>query len=222
MMTDGRKDGEGDKKGRSRLRSNQIIALTCFGMFAGMIGLAYAAVPLYRAFCQVTGYGGTTRRATQGASHVLDRRIEVRFDANTRDGLDWDFHPAQRSIEMKIGETREIHYTAHNKLDVPARGRALFNVTPEWTGAYFNKIQCFCFSDLTLKPGETRDLPVVFFVDPAIVKASEAKGLTTITLSYSMFPIDSTKTSSVGKNQISVSETGSQKETTNSATHIGG
>jgi cytochrome c oxidase assembly protein subunit 11 len=123
---------------------------------------------------------------------------------------------------MKIGETREIHYTAHSKLDVPTRGRAIFNVTPEWTGAYFHKIQCFCFSDLTLKPGETRDLPVVFFVDPAIVKASEAKGLTTITLSYSMFPTDTTKTSSTGKPDVPASETVSQKTTTNSATHIGG
>jgi len=220
-MEDGREKSELNGPGRRRKNVSRVIAVTCFGVFVGMIGLAYAAVPLYRAFCQVTGYGGTTRRATQGASHVLDRRIEVRFDANMRDGLKWDFHPVQRSIEMKIGETREIHYTAHNRLDVPTRGRAIFNVTPEWTGAYFNKIQCFCFSDLTLKPGETRDLPVVFFVDPAIVKASEAKGLTSITLSYSMFPIDSTKTSSVGQNKISASETGSQKQTTNSA-NIGG
>jgi cytochrome c oxidase assembly protein subunit 11 len=207
---------------RRRKNVSRIIAVTCFGVFVGMIGLAYAAVPLYRAFCQVTGYGGTTKRAEQGASHVLDRRIEVRFDANTREGLDWDFHPVERSIEMKIGATREIHYTAHNRTNVQTRGRAIFNVTPEWTGAYFNKIQCFCFSDLTLKPGESQDLPVVFFVDPAIVKAAEAKGLTTITLSYSMFPVDSTRTSSVGQSEISASKTGSQKQTTNSATHIGG
>jgi len=212
-----RRDPEHRKRNVSR-----IIAATCFGVFVGMVGLAYAAVPLYRAFCQATGYGGATKRAVQGASHVLDRHIEVRFDANTRDGLDWDFHPVERSITMKIGATREIHYTAHNEANVPIRGRAIFNVTPEWTGAYFNKIQCFCFTDLTLKPGETQDLPVVFFVDPAIVKASEAKGLTSITLSYSMFPIDSTKTSSVGQNTVPVSATGSQKETTNTATHIGG
>jgi cytochrome c oxidase assembly protein subunit 11 len=222
MMADTRENNERRGPEHRKRNVSRMIAATCFGVFVGMIGLAYAAVPLYRAFCQATGYGGTTKRAVQGASHVLDRRIEVRFDANTRDGLNWDFHPVDRSITMKIGATREIHYTAHNETGVATRGRAIFNVTPEWTGAYFNKIQCFCFSDLTLKPGEKRDLPVVFFVDPAIVKAPEAKGLTTITLSYSMFPIDSTKTSSVGQNTIPVSATGSQKETTNSATHIGG
>jgi cytochrome c oxidase assembly protein subunit 11 len=222
MMAAGRKNQGLNDPGRKKSSANRIIAVTCFGMFAGMIGLAYAAVPLYRAFCQVTGYDGTTRRAAHGASHVLDRSIEVRFDANMRDGLAWDFHPVERSIEMKIGATREIHYTAHSNLDVPSRGRAIFNVTPEWTGAYFNKIECFCFSDLTLKPGETRDLPVVFFVDPAIVKAAEAKGLTTITLSYSMFPIDATKTSSVENRKSPVSETAARETTTNSATHIGG
>jgi len=221
-MAEGRKSRGRSDPGRRQTKANRIIAVTCFGMFVGMIGMAYAAVPIYRAFCQATGYGGTTRRATAGASQVLDRRLEVLFDANTRNGLPWDFRPAQRSVEMKIGETREIHYTAHNYSNAAVRGRAIFNVTPEWAGSYFNKIQCFCFTDLTLKPGETQNLPVVFFVDPAIVKAEEARGMQSITLSYSMFPLEPASTSSVGKSEVPASKTASQEATINSATHIGG
>jgi cytochrome c oxidase assembly protein subunit 11 len=170
-------------------RTNRVIAGVCIAFIAGMVGMAYAAVPLYAIFCQVTGYGGTTRRATQYADRVLDRDITIRFDANTS-GIPWDFHPVARSMTIKIGATAEAHYSATNKFDRTTTGRATFNVEPEQAGAYFNKVQCFCFSETTLKGGETLDMPVVFYVDPDIVDDPELKNVKTITLSYTMFPVE--------------------------------
>ncbi|RWX58556.1 cytochrome c oxidase assembly protein, partial [Mesorhizobium sp. M2A.F.Ca.ET.039.01.1.1] len=144
----------------------------------------------YKMFCQVTGYGGTTQRAEkQYAGRVLDRDITIRFDANTN-GIPWQFEPVARSVTIKIGETTQAHYSATNKFDRPITGRASFNVQPEMAGAYFNKVECFCFTDTTLKPGETLDMPVVFYVDPDIVNVPELKDLKTITLSYTMFPVE--------------------------------
>ena len=140
-------------------------------------------------FCQVTGYGGTTQRIEQMSDTILDKKITVRFDANTSDGLAWQFKPVQREVTMNIGETKLIHYEAINKLDKPSAGRAAFNVTPQAAGAYFNKVECFCFTDTVLKPGEDMQMPVVFFVDPDIVNSEELKGVNTITLSYTFFPI---------------------------------
>lgn len=173
-------------------KSNLVVAGICAAFFVGMIGMAYASVPLYRLFCQVTGYGGTTQRVTQYADKVLDREITIRFDANTA-GVPWDFRPVQRTVKVRIGETSQAHYVATNKLDIPATGRATFNVVPQLAGAYFNKVECFCFTDQTLKPGETVDMPVVFYVDPDIVDVPELKDITTITLSYTMFPGDEEK-----------------------------
>jgi cytochrome c oxidase assembly protein subunit 11 len=178
-------------------RRNMIAAGACASVFVGMVALSYAAVPLYRVFCQVTGYGGTTQRAAKGASRVLDQKLNVRFDANTRN-IPWEFRPTQLEIGGKIGETLEAHYVARNLSDHEIRGRASFNVTPEFAGAYFYKIECFCFNDTTLKPGEQLDMPVVFYVDPDIVKAEEARGLKSITLSYTMFQIPGDKVSSAG------------------------
>ena len=144
-------------------------------------------------FCQMTGYGGTTQRVEQYSDRVLDRKITVRFDANVSAGLPWDFKPVARDMTMKIGETAQAHYTATNLFDTPAAGRATFNVTPEMAGAYFNKVECFCFTDTTLKPGETLDMPVVFYVDPDIADVPELKDITTITLSYTFFPIEEDK-----------------------------
>ncbi len=173
--------------------SNRVVAAVCLAFFGGMIGMAYAAVPLYKMFCQATGYGGTTQRAEkQYAGRVLDRDITVRFDANIS-GVPWDFQPAQRSITMKIGETVQAHYRATNKFDRPVTGRATFNVQPELAGPYFNKVECFCFTDTTLKPGETLDMPVLFYVDPDIVNVPELKDMKTITLSYTMFPVEKSK-----------------------------
>jgi cytochrome c oxidase assembly protein subunit 11 len=170
-------------------RRNRMTAIVCGSVFFGMVGLAYASVPLYRMFCQITGYGGTTQRVEQYSDRVLDREITVRFDANKMSGLPWNFEPAQRSVTMPIGETVQIQYKADNWSSQPAAGRATFNVTPEMAGAYFNKVECFCFTDTTLKPGEAIDMPVVFYVDPAIVDVPELKDIKTITLSYTFFPI---------------------------------
>lgn len=178
---------------RKRERSNRLVAVACLAFFGGMVGMAYAAVPLYAMFCQITGYGGTTQRVEQYSDRVLDRTITVRFDANVSGGLPWNFQPVQREMTMNVGETSQAHYTAANPFSVPTAGRATFNVTPEMAGAYFNKVECFCFTDTTLKPGETLDMPVVFYVDPDIVDVPELKDITTITLSYTFFPIETEK-----------------------------
>ena len=177
----------------TKKNTNRVVAGVCIAFFAGMIGMAYAAVPLYTMFCQATGYGGTVKRATQQyADRVLDRDITIRFDANTA-GVPWEFQPVARSVTIKIGETVQAHYSATNKFDRAVTGRATFNVQPELAGPYFNKVECFCFTDTTLKPGETLDMPVMFYVDPDIVKVPELKDLKTITLSYTMFPVEKSK-----------------------------
>ncbi|MCO5731050.1 cytochrome c oxidase assembly protein [Rhizobium sp. SSA_523] len=172
---------------------NSAILACCLVFVGGMVGAAYAAVPLYRIFCQVTGYNGTTQRVEQYSDTVLDRTIRVSFDANTSSGLNWDFKPVDRMIEPKIGETVQISYTATNHSPTPVTGTAVFNVTPMEAGAYFNKVQCFCFTETTLQPGETLDMPVVFFVDPEIVKAEETKNIKNITLSYTFYPSQGAK-----------------------------
>jgi cytochrome c oxidase assembly protein subunit 11 len=182
-----------ENKTAAKKKANLAVAAICVSFFAGMIGMAYAAVPLYTLFCQATGYGGTTRRVEQQyAGKVLDRDITIRFDANAT-GVPWDFQPVKRSITIKIGATAEAHYTATNRFDKAVTGRATFNVVPELAGAYFNKVECFCFTDQTLKPGQTADMPVIFYVDPDIVNAPELKDIKTITLSYTMFPVEENK-----------------------------
>ena len=171
-------------------RSNRLVAALCLAFFGSMIGVAYAAVPLYQLFCQMTGYGGTTQRVEQYSDRILDRRIKIRFDANVSGGLPWDFQPVQRVIDIRIGETAQASYRATNLFNGPAAGRATFNVTPEIAGSYFNKVECFCFTDTELKPGETMEMPVVFYVDPDIVDQPELTNVETITLSYTFFPID--------------------------------
>jgi cytochrome c oxidase assembly protein subunit 11 len=177
---------------KGKRNSNRVVVGVCLAFLGGMLGMSYAAVPLYSVFCQVTGYGGTTQRTTQYADRVLDREITIRFDANTT-GVPWKFEPAQRSIKIKIGATAQVHYTATNMSSEPSTGRATFNVTPDLAGAYFDKVECFCFTDQTLKPGETADMPVVFYVDPDIVDSPEMKDVKTITLSYTMFPVEGSK-----------------------------
>jgi cytochrome c oxidase assembly protein subunit 11 len=169
-------------------RANLIVAAACVAFFGGMIGVTFASAELYDLFCRVTGYDGTTQRVTQASNKVLDRKITVRFDANVAPGLGWEFQPVKRSVEIKIGETAQIAYKAKNALPTPSRGKAVFNVTPETAGAYFNKLQCFCFVDTELKPGKTLEMPVVFFVDPEIVNEPDLKNIETITLSYTFFP----------------------------------
>ncbi|QPC87019.1 cytochrome c oxidase assembly protein [Mesorhizobium sp. NBSH29] len=170
-------------------RRNRTVAIACVAFFASMIGMAYASVPLYAMFCQITGYGGTTQRVEQYSDTVLDRQITVRFDANVSGGLPWDFTPDQRDVTMRIGETTQVGYTAKNVFPTPTRGRALYNVSPPLAGAYFNKVECFCFTDTELKSGESLDMPVIFYIDPEIVDVPELKNLKTITLSYTFFPL---------------------------------
>jgi cytochrome c oxidase assembly protein subunit 11 len=173
---------------QQRRRRNLVVAGVCVAFFGGMVGMSYAAVPLYAMFCQLTGFAGTPMRVEQYSDTVLDRDITIRFDANTSGALPWDFKPAARSVTIKIGETVKADYSATNMFSEASSGRATFNVTPEFAGAYFNKVECFCFTDTTLKPGETLDMPVVFYVDPEIVNVPELKDIRTITLSYTFFP----------------------------------
>ncbi|EKF41340.1 cytochrome c oxidase assembly protein [Nitratireductor indicus] len=168
---------------------NRKAAVLCFALVGGMVGMAYAAVPLYQMFCQVTGYGGTTQRVEQYSDTILDQKITVRFDANVN-GVPWEFKPVQREVTMRIGETEQISYLAHNVSDRVTAGTATFNVSPPQAGAYFNKVECFCFTEQELQPGQSYDMPVVFFVDPEIVKVPELKNLKTITLSYTFFPLE--------------------------------
>ena len=174
-----------------KVPNNGRVAIICALGVMTMIGVSYAAVPLYELFCQVTGYGGTTQRVEQYSDVVLDRKITVRFDANTSSGLAWDFKPVQRDVELRIGETMQVAYQATNAGLGASTGSATFNVTPQAAGAYFNKVECFCFTETELAPGETMDMPVVFFVDPDIVNAPETKNIRTITLSYTFFPMES-------------------------------
>ncbi|MBX9467483.1 MAG: cytochrome c oxidase assembly protein [Rhizobium sp.] len=169
-------------------RRNLGVAGACVVFVGTMVGMAYAAVPLYQLFCQVTGFGGTTQRVDQMSDVVLDRTINVTFDANASSGLNWDFKAVDKKVTPRIGETVQITYTATNNSPHPVTGEAIFNVTPLEAGAYFNKVQCFCFTETTLQPGETLEMPVVFFVDPAIVESEETKGIGTITLSYTFYP----------------------------------
>lgn len=174
--------------GGRRLSRHGVVGLSLAALVAGMLGLSYAAVPLYDLFCRVTGFAGTTQRAEKPSETVLDRRITVRFDANLARGMVWRFAPAQRQMDVKIGENALAFYRASNPTSEPLHGTATFNVTPEIAGSYFNKIECFCFTEQLLKPNQTVDMPVSFFVDPEIVNDPDARHITEITLSYTFFP----------------------------------
>ncbi|MGF6253427.1 cytochrome c oxidase assembly protein [Ensifer sp. LBL] len=177
----------------SSQRSNRVVVGTCLAFVGGMVGMAYAAVPLYDMFCRVTGYNGTTQRVEQASDVILDEKVKVTFDANTSGGLPWEFKPVQRDIDIRIGETVQVMYKAKNLSSKPTTGQATFNVTPMQAGAYFNKVQCFCFTETTLQPGEEMEMPVVFFVDPDMVKAVETKDIKTLTLSYTFYPREPSK-----------------------------
>jgi cytochrome c oxidase assembly protein subunit 11 len=173
----------------SQRRRDILVAAACGAFVAVMIGAAYAAVPLYDWFCRTTGFGGTTQVASAGPGRTLDRKLTVRFDANVHGGLPWRFEPEQNSIEVKLGEVVTVSYRVVNESARETVGIASYNVSPPTVGAYFAKINCFCFTDQRLKGGEKRDMTVVFFVDPALAQDSEQDGLDTITLSYTMYPV---------------------------------
>ena len=157
-------------------------------LIMGMGVLSYASVPLYKLFCQVTGYGGTTQQVTSPSSQILERKIKIRFDANTKPTLDWNFQPVQKSIDISVGQNALAFYQAENTGKDPVVGTATFNVTPEKAGVYFNKIDCFCFVEQLLAPQEAVEMPVSFFIDPDIVNDPNLDDVTTITLSYTFFP----------------------------------
>lgn len=174
-------------------RNNGAVVFMCLAFVVGMGAASYAAVPLYRMFCQFTGYNGTTQRVEQASTVVLDRKMRVTFDANVAPGLEWEFKPVEREVNPRIGETIQVNFTAVNKSNGPQRGQAVFNVTPGEAGAYFNKVQCFCFNETVLKPGEKLEMPVVFYIDPEITKTVESKDIHTVTLSYTFYPKDGPK-----------------------------
>ncbi len=160
------------------------------GVVVLMGGLAWASVPFYDWFCRVTGFGGVTNTAETGSDVILDQTITIRFDASLDRGMPWEFKPMQREMTLRIGETGLAFYEAHNPTDQPVAGQASYNVTPYEAGYFFDKIECFCFTEQLLQPGETVEMPVSFYVDPAIVNDRDAKYVHTITLSYTFYEID--------------------------------
>src|SRR5947208_10536855 len=173
-----------------RLSRDAVVSSVCGLVVVLMVGAAYAAVPFYNWFCRATGFNGTTQVATSAPSaSPLARKIAVRFDANIAPGLPWKFEPEQTEIEVKLGEVVTVFYSVTNQAARTTSGQAAYNVTPLTVGAYFQKINCFCFTEQTMAPGEKRDMPVVFYVDPALAADAENDGLNTITLSYTFYPV---------------------------------
>ena len=173
----------------SQTGKNALIAGAC-ALFVGiMVGVAYAAVPLYNWFCRTTGFGGTPQIATFAPTQAIGRTVKVRFDSNVAGGLPWVFEPERNFIEERIGEVVTVNYRIANQSARDTTAIASYNVSPPTAGAYFSKINCFCFNEQQLKAGEKRELAVVFFVDPALTKDSEQDDLDSITLSYTMYPV---------------------------------
>lgn len=168
-------------------RRNRKVGLICAGVFCGMVGAAYASIPLYRAFCQVTGFDGTVSKAKAAPAAVSDKSVTVRFDANSRD-VPFTFTAEQTAQDVKLGETKLAFFRVVNNSDKPVTARATFNVVPEQAGGYFKKLQCFCFTDQTIAAGQTVDMPVLYFVDPKFAEDFETRGKREITLSYTFFP----------------------------------
>ncbi len=162
-------------------------ALPLVAVGLGMAGLAWASVPLYDMFCRVTGFAGTTQVSAEGSDRILDRTVTVRFDASTVSGMPWEFRPVQNTIELRIGETAIAFYEAYNPTDRVIAGTASYNVSPFSVGGYFTKIDCFCFTEQVLQPGQRVTMPVTFYVDPEIVDDAETERVHTITLSYTFY-----------------------------------
>lgn len=169
-------------------KAKRLTALIGFGVVVLMTGAAFAAVPLYRTFCQLTGFDGTVRKAEAAPTRVLDQTLVIRFDANVR-GVPWAFAPDQTSQTVRIGKTGLAFFHVKNNGDKPVTAHAAYNVVPESAAKYFQKLQCFCFTDQTLQPGQSADFPVVYFVDPKYVSDPDTKNEPDITLSYTFFPV---------------------------------
>jgi cytochrome c oxidase assembly protein subunit 11 len=177
----------GPREEKAYRRRHQRVALIFSAIVAGMVGLSFAAVPLYRLFCAATGYGGTTQVAHAAPSKPGKRVLTVRFDANVAPGLPWKFAPEAPSVSLRTGETKTIFYKVTNTADRPISATAAYNVSPDQAGSYFDKLACFCFSEQTLKAHETAEWPVVFFLDPALEQDETMKDVGAVTLSYTFF-----------------------------------
>jgi len=175
------------------------VALACVAFVACMVGMAYASVPLYRLFCQVTGFAGTTQRAEHASTAMGARIITVRFDANVGPGLNWKFEPEVRTMDAHVGENKLAFYKVTNMSDRAVVGTATFNVSPDQAGIFFNKVQCFCFTEQRVEPGESIDMPVSFFIDPAIETDKDGSWIRNITLSYTFYPVEHPKAANAGK-----------------------
>ena len=175
---------------RQRVPGKTLTVALLASIVVGMLGLTAAAVPLYRLFCQVTGYGGTTQRAEAAPDGEVEQTVTVRFNADVDPDLPWSFAPEQRQIEVRIGEQNLAFYRARNRSDHAVVGQAVYNVTPFKAGPYFSKIACFCFEEQVLRPGEEVDMPVSFYVDPAILTDPNTRDVHTITLSYTFFLLE--------------------------------
>ena len=171
----------------------QRTALQAVAVVVVMASLSFAAVPFYNWFCKVTGFAGTTNVAEKGSDVILGETIDIRFDASLESGMPWTFRPVQRSMTLRIGETGLAFYEAHNPTSRVVAGQASYNVTPDQAGAFFDKIECFCFTQQVLQPGQTVQMPVSFYVDPAIVTDSEGQYIHHITLSYTFFEVPLTE-----------------------------
>jgi cytochrome c oxidase assembly protein subunit 11 len=169
-------------------RRDLVVAFLCGGLVASMVGLSFAAVPLYSWFCRSTGFGGTTQVAKALPTSTIDRVVTVRFDSNVAAGLPWRFEPERRTLDVKLGEVATVYYAVTNDSTRVTAGQAGYNVSPPTTGIYFEKINCFCFTEQTLKAGEKRDMAVVFYVDPKLAQDSEQDSVKLITLSYTFYP----------------------------------
>jgi cytochrome c oxidase assembly protein subunit 11 len=174
---------------RRRSTRDAVVAFACGGFVAVMVGVSFAAVPLYAWFCRTTGFGGTTQVAKTAPDQVSGRVIAVRFDSNVAPGLPWSFEPERRTIDVRLGEVVTVYYAVRNESARATTGQAGYNVTPPTVGAYFEKINCFCFTQQTLQPGEKRDMAVVFYVDAKLAKDAEQNAVNNITLSYTFFPV---------------------------------
>src|ERR1700726_921088 len=177
------------RRPRPASRRDHLVAFTCGGVVALMVGASFAAVPFYNWFCRPTGYGRTTQRAAAAPTQTNEPTISVYFDSNIAAGLPWSFEPERRTIDVKLGEVVTVYYKVTNEAARVTSGQAAYNVNPPTTGIYFEKINCFCFTEQTLKPGEKRDMAVVFYVDPKLAADSEQDGTPMITLSYPFYPV---------------------------------
>jgi cytochrome c oxidase assembly protein subunit 11 len=187
---------------RASRRRDLLVAAACGLFAAGMVGMAYAAVPLYDWFCRTTGFAGTPLVAKVAPERALERKVTVRFDANVAAGLPWRFTPEQNAIEVRVGEVVTVNYLVVNQSARETVGNATYNVSPPTVGAYFSKISCFCFTEQRLAAGEKREMPVVFFIDPKLVEDAEHDGLNTITLSYTMYRVRQSEPQTVGSARV--------------------